>query len=131
MTRHLAIFNKREYIEAILKREKTIEGRFTKDKIVPFGVIKHGDIILLKLKGGMVLGQVEVENVLFYENLTGEIVGKLRKEYSNEIMVDDNFWTQHANARFASVIFLNNPKRYLTPLKVVKKDRRPWVVYND
>lgn len=131
MSRHLAIFNQREYIEAILKREKTIEGRLNRDKIAPFGVIKHGDTILLKIKGGMVVGQVEVENVLFYENVTGEIVGKLRKEYAKEMMVDDNFWTQHANARFASVIFLNNPKRYLTPLKITKKDRRPWVVVSD
>lgn len=100
----------------------------SKDKIAPFGVIKHGDIIMLKLKGGMVFGQVGVDNVLFYENLTGEIVGKLRKEYSSEMLVDDEFWTQHANARYATVIFLDNPKRYLAPLKVVKKDRRPWVV---
>jgi len=128
MTRHLAIFSSKEYIEAILKRTKTIEGRLSKDKIAPFGIIGHGDIILLKLKGGMVFGQVEVDNVLFYENLTGEIVGKLRKEYSGEMLVDDEFWTQHANARYATLVFLNNPKRYLAPLKVVKKDRRPWVV---
>ena len=131
MTRHLAIFSSKDYIEAILKREKTIEGRLTKDKIAPFGVIKHGDIIMLKLRGGMVFGQVEVDNVLFYENLTGEIIGKLRKEYSGEMLVDNEFWTQHANARYATVIFLDKPKRFLTPLKVAKKDRRPWVVYND
>lgn len=128
MTRHLAIFSHKDYIEAILRRTKIIEGRLSKDKIAPFGVIKHGDIIMLKLKGGMVFGQVGVDNVLFYENLTGEIVGKLRKEYSSEMLVDDEFWTQHANARYATVIFLDNPKRYLAPLKIVKKDRRPWVV---
>lgn len=125
--RHLAIFVG-EAIEKILKSEKTIEGRFTIDKISPFGKIKMGDEILLKQAGGNIYGRVEVDNVLFYDNLNGEAVGKLRREYGREMSVDDNFWREKASSRCASIIFLKKPERFLAPLKNKKKDRRSWVV---
>ena len=124
---HLAIFIG-DAIEKILKGEKTVEGRFSLDKIPPYGMIKKGDEIFLKQSGGSILGKVEVDNVLFYENLDGETIGKLRKEYNPEMCADDKFWTDKASARYASLIFLNNSQRFLAPLKNKKKDRRSWVV---
>lgn len=127
MARHVAIFVG-DYIDKILRGEKTMEGRFTQDRIAPYGAIKKGDIILLKQAGGKIAGEAEVDNVLFYENLDGEALGKLRKEYSKDLAVDDKFWAAHGKARFATLIFLRNPRRYLGPLRFSKRDRRPWVV---
>ena len=125
--KHLAIFIG-DAIEKILKGEKIIEGRFTIDKIPPYLVVSKGDIIFLKQSGEKIIGQAEVENVLFYEGLTGESIGKLRKEYSKEMCVSDIFWQEKVNSKYASIIFLTNPTRFLAPIKNKKKDRRSWVL---
>ncbi|OGD65970.1 hypothetical protein A3F08_00630 [Candidatus Berkelbacteria bacterium RIFCSPHIGHO2_12_FULL_36_9] len=125
--KHLAIFVG-DAIEKILKGEKTIEGRFNIDKILPYNKIQKGDEVLLKQSGRDIIGVIEVENVLFYENLDGEAIGKLRKEYGKELAVGDDFWRQKAKARYASLIFLKCPKRFLAPLKSQKHDRRTWVL---
>lgn len=128
--RHLAIFIG-DAIEKILKGEKTVEGRFTLDKIPPYEKIQKGDEILLKRAGGNIIGKVIVDNVLFYEKLDGEAIGKLRKEYNDEMCVDDDFWKAKARARCATLIFLKKPQRFLAPLRSQKRDRRPWVVLDN
>lgn len=128
MARHIAIMSGKELLNAVLNGDKTVEARLTQNKVVPFAAIAHNDEILFKLGGGLVYGQARVDNVLFYEGLTGEIIGKLRKQYGKEMMVGDDFWRSHSNARYASVIFLKQPRRFLTPVKIEKHDRRPWVV---
>lgn len=128
MAKHLAILWSKQILEQILSGEKTVEARLSRDRIPPFGSIAHNDTILLKEKGRKVIGQVRVDNVLYYEDLTGEMIGKLRKQFGKDMKVNDNFWQSHANARFATIIFLKNPKHYLMPIKIEKHDRRPWVV---
>lgn len=127
MSKHLAIFVG-DYIEKILKGEKTIESRLSKDKIAPYCKINKGDEILLKQSGGLIIGKVEVDNVLYYENLNPETIAKLRKEYNSEILAEEKYWSDRANCRYASLIFLIKPNRFLTPLKSKKHDRRAWVV---
>lgn len=69
MTKHLAIL-KQPYLDYILSGQKTIESRFSRLKSAPFGVIKAGDIVLLKESGGKVKGEFEVDKVLFFENMS-------------------------------------------------------------
>lgn len=127
MTKHLAIFIG-DYIEKILTGEKTIEGRFSIDKILPYGQVKKGDIIFLKQSGGMIVGEVEADNVLYYEGLNAEAIGKIRKEYNQELCAADGFWQAKANSHYVTLIFIKNPKRYLAPMRSKKHDRRAWVV---
>lgn len=127
MAKHLAVFVG-DAIEKILKGQISMEGRFTLDKIPPYGQIQKGDEVLLKPAGGLVLGKVVVDNVLFYDNLDGETIGKLRKEYAKDLGLSDEFWQKKASARYASLIFLKNPRRFLTPLRIKKRDRRPWII---
>lgn len=124
---HLAIFIGNA-IEKILRGEKTIEFRLTENKIIPYSKIKKGDEILLKESGGLIKGRAVVDNVLFFDHLDGEIIGKLRREYNEEAKTDDKFWQTKSKSRYASVIFLKNPQRFLAPLKDKKKDRRPWAI---
>lgn len=127
MSRHLAIFIG-DAIEKILKGEKTIEGRFSINKIIPYLEVKKEDEIFLKQSGGLIVGKATVDNVLYYEGLDGEAIGKLRKEYSREMQVEESFWQSKASAKYASLFFLKKPERFLAPIKDKKKDRRPWVV---
>lgn len=128
MTKHLAIYDSRELIDKVFRGEKTVEARFSKDRFPPYEKVKKGDIIFIKLSGGKVVGKVGVDNVLFYDNLDGEKIGRLRKEYGQEMGVGDDFWKRYAHAKFASIIFLKNPERYLIAMKHEKHDRRGWVV---
>lgn len=128
MSKHLAIYDSRELINKVFQGVKTIDGRFSTERTVPYEKIKKGDLILLKLSGGKILGEVRVANVLFYDHLEGERIGRLRKEYGKELAVDNDFWQRYRKAKYASIIFLTNPERYLIALKYPKHDRRGWVV---
>lgn len=92
MRRHVAIISTPFILNALLSGEKTVEARLAESKIAPFGAVGHGDQILLKLTGGLVYGQITVDNVLYYDHLDGEAIGKLRKEYGHDMMVGDEYW---------------------------------------
>lgn len=124
---HIAIFVG-DAIENIITGKKTVEGRFSYARYIPYGAIKKGDLILLKQSGGPIIGQVEVENVLYFDNLDGEKIGKLRREYGEEMVMNDLFWSDKQKSRYATIVFLTHPRRYLTPLSFHKHDRRAWVV---
>jgi len=126
MARHLAIFSKAEQIERILDGKSSVEVRLTQDRIPPYGGIAKSDTIFLKAAGGLILGEVGVDNVLFFDRLDGETLGKLRRQYGQELGLEDSFWLKPA--RFATVVFLTKPRRYVTPVKFRKHDRRPWVL---
>lgn len=125
--KHLAIFID-DYIEKIFKGEKTIEARFSQDKIAPYCLVKKGDEVYLKQSSKNIIGRFIVDNVLYYQGLTGETIGKLRKEYNNEICANDAFWQSKANAKYGTLIFISQPERFLTPIRHTKHDRRAWLV---
>ena len=127
MKRHLAIFIGNS-IEKILQGEKVVEARFSISKILPYESVMKDDEIYLKQSGGLVLGKVKVDNVLYYEGLDAESIGKLRREYQNDLLVDDKFWQEHANSKYATIVFLKDPEKFIAPLRIAKHDRRSWIV---
>lgn len=130
MTRHLAIFVG-DAIEKIFRGEKVVEGRFSENRNVPFGQVARADEIYLKQSGGPIVGQVTVDNVLYFEGLDGAIIGKLRREYGREMAVDDQFWRAKGKARFATLIFLRRARRFVVPLALKKRDRRSWLILSE
>lgn len=125
--RHIAVFIGNA-IAKILMGEKTVESRLTFNKIAPYLCVQKNDEIFLKESGGRIIGKVIVDNALFFDKLNGEKIGKIRKEYGKEIGAADDFWKNKSRSRFATIIFLKNPQRFLSPIKYKKKDRRAWVV---
>ena len=105
MARHLAIF-KGQGAEKILSGEKTIESRFARRRIPPFGVVSSGDIVYIKRSGGDIIGQFKVKRVVFFD------------------------WGEtKATARYGTLIFIGQSSRFITsPIKLKKKDSRGWVV---
>ena len=126
MATHLAVFRRNNPIDLILKGEKTVELRFSNTRHMPYQSVKRGDKIFLKPAHGKIIGQAEIENVLYYDNLTPEIIANIRREYGNESAETDDYWQKKAKSRYATLIFLRNPERFIVPLKSPKKDRRPW-----
>jgi ASC-1-like (ASCH) protein len=125
--RHLAIFIGNT-IEDILAGRKTIESRFTVNKVLPYRSVAKGDEILLKKSGGDIIGRVYVDNVLYYEDFGVKGLSEFRKMYSEDLCVDESFWEEKNRSKFVSLIFLRDPERFVATIKFKKHDRRPWVI---
>lgn len=133
MKKHLAIMSK-PTIEAILAGKKTIETRFSKHRIPPFGVVSLGDTIYMKPPGDEILGQFKVKRVFSYEGLTSTEVDKIFLEYGNQIGIgnneeDERYHQYKKESSFGTLIFITESERFITsPLKIKKSDMRGWVV---
>lgn len=118
---HLAIM-KKGYIEKILSGEKKIESRFSINRVAPYGKIAAGDKVYMQEVGKEVTAVFEVKDVLFFENLSEEQVEGIRTRYGKDICAEDDFWQLKKNARFATLIYVKEPRK-ITPFKVYKNDR--------
>lgn len=118
---HLGIFVD-PYLTYILERIKTIESRFSINRIPPFDTIKKGDIILLKRSGGPVVGLCNVSEVSFYQ-LNSTTWKTIRKQAKGLCILDENFWEAKKNASFATIMRLNHVHRII-PFQWEKQDRR-------
>lgn len=128
MKKHLAIF-KAGGGDLILNGEKTIESRFSKGKISPFGVIGSGDLVYIKPSGKDIIGQFRVKKVIFFENLDLSDLNDLKERYGKEITMDESYWKSKEKAKVATLIFIGQTERFLTaPIKFSKKDLRGWMV---
>lgn len=130
MVKHLAIF-KGEGAEKILTGKKTIESRFSRNRIAPFGVVSSGDLVYIKPSGGQIIGQFRVKKVIFIDNVDIGEIREIKKKYGGQIAVDEGYWKGKVNAKYATLIFIGNSSRFITsPIKPVKKDLRGWMVLN-
>lgn len=133
MSKHLAIMNK-QTVEAILGGLKTIETRFSKHKIPPFGAVEVGDLVYIKPPGEEIIGQFRVKKVFSFEGLTEEDISKIFAEYGKRISIgekqmDEKYQKEKSIARFGTLIFIGESERFITsPIKIKKSDMRGWVV---
>ena len=126
--KHLAIF-KGDGAEKILSGEKTIESRFSKAKLSPFGVISAGDLVYIKPSGKDIIGQFSVKKVIFYDGLEAEDLEEIKKTYNGPIGQANDYWISKKTSRYGTLIFIGNSSRFITsPIKLTKKDLRGWVV---
>jgi len=128
-SKHLAIFTP-PFIDLILEGKKTIESRFSKVRCAPFGVVKEGDIVIMKQSGGLVIGEFTVARVVTFNNLDKGLLEKIAKEYGKELCADadENFWERRKDSRYATFLYVSNLIRYEKPFPFPKKDRRGWVI---
>ncbi len=126
---HLAICT-HKIIKHLLNGEKKIETRFSKNKQMPYNRIEPGDFLLFKKTGGPIVGTAIAGKVVFFDDLSQEKVRHLKETYNERIMADDDFWACKMYSNFATFIYLDEVKR-ITPSRINKRDRRPWVIYED
>ena len=123
---HLAVFNE-PFLGFIADGTKTIESRFSKNRIAPFERIAKGDIILLKRPGEGITGVCIVDKVWFYRLLPGTIAS-IRSEFGLGICAeDDKFWDDRKEASYCTLMWVS---RYMgfESIPITKRDRRGWVV---
>jgi hypothetical protein len=128
MQKHLAIFEAGLALK-ILSGEKTIEARFSKSKIAPYGVVSMGDLVYIKPVGKDITGQFRVRKVLSWEGLEREDVREIRGRYGSNILAPEEFWESKGQSSFVTLIFIEAVVPLITsPINLAKKDLHGWVV---
>jgi len=123
---HLAIFVE-PYLEFVLEGKKTVESRFSVNRVAPYGRVGENDVIFLKRAGGPIVGVCEVTNTWFYK-LGPDSFGEIEARFGRAICpVDEDFWADRRHAEYATLMKLGRVHR-TEPLAFPKKDRRGWVV---
>lgn len=124
---HLAVLLE-PYLEFILEGSKTVESRFSKNRIAPFKLVDRGDVILLKRSAAKAIsGLCVVSNVWFYQ-LNVDSWNEIRGEFATALRAEDPlFWEQRKSAHFATLMRISHVQT-LPPIEIPKRDRRGWVV---
>lgn len=73
--KHIVILTQ-PFFDMILNGEKTIESRWSMNKIMPYKKVNIGDELLLKLTGKTVNATANVKDVKYYE-LTPQVVEEI------------------------------------------------------
>jgi ASC-1-like (ASCH) protein len=122
---HLAVLVE-PYLSFILNGSKTVESRFSVNRIPPHGRVQPGDSILLKGAGRPIVGICRAEYVWDYI-LDTDSWEEIRTRFSTPIRAQDGFWESRRDARFATLIKIADLRR-LPATPIGKRDRRGWVV---
>ncbi len=121
---HVAIFSE-PFLGYVLAGTKTVDSRFSKHRIAPYGDVVAGDMILIKQASGPVLGVCSAERVWYYE-LDRNTLVDIRYRFGALICADEEFWHSRGERAYATLILLKDV-RAIAPFSIDKKDRRGWV----
>ena len=124
---HLAILLE-PYLQYVLDGTKTVESRFSKNRIAPYNMVEPGDVVLLKkVAARSISGVCVVRKVWFYQ-LNPETWSQIRNGFSRALRADDpSFWERREMAQFATLMRIAEVHP-LPPIEVPKRDRRGWVI---
>lgn len=121
---HLGIFSE-PYLTYMLEGKKTIESRFSKNKILPYNNIKKGDIVLVKKSSGKVLAYFSVKEVLFFD-LTKTTIDDIKDKYEVPLCVSNDFWEMKKDSKYATLIMIDDLVN-LEPFSINKKGMQTWI----
>ncbi|MDD4157739.1 MAG: hypothetical protein PHY08_14340 [Candidatus Cloacimonetes bacterium] len=126
--KHIAIL-RQPFFDMILNGSKTIESRFSFNKVVPYEKVNIGDEILLKQTGKDVTAKAIVKDVEYYE-LNPKIVEEIRLKYGKVIGTDKfEDWEITKAKKYCTLIWLTGVKR-IEPIKVPKSHGAGWMCIN-
>lgn len=87
----------------MLNGQKTIESRFSKNKIAPYEKITKDDIVLVKKSGGNIVAYFTIKEVLFFD-LQDYAIKNIKAKYNKELCVEDTFWENKKDSHYATLI---------------------------
>lgn len=126
--KHIAIL-RQPFFDMVLSGEKTIESRWSANKIAPYGKIKEGDIIYLKKTGEDITATATAGKVMFYE-LTPALAEEIRVKYGKAIGTDKfSDWEPYTHKKYLTLIFLKDVKS-ISPMPAPKSHGAGWLIVN-
>lgn len=122
---HVAIMKKSwGLLPKILSGEKTIESRWYKFKVAPWGRIKRSDSVYFKNSGEPVTVRSKVLKVLSFESLTQGKVKEILREYGQRDGIRpkdlDRFYQLFKDKKYCLLIFLKETQK-IRPFDINKK----------
>ncbi len=111
----------------MLDGKKTIESRFSKNKIMPYNQITKDDIVIVKKSSGVVLGYFTIKDVLFFD-LNKTSMEEMKIKYNKQLCVDETFWISKKNSNYATLIIIDKLFK-LKPFHINKKGMQTWIVF--
>jgi hypothetical protein len=128
---HLAVFIE-PFLTKIFQGEKTVESRFSINKISPFGKICDGDIIVAKRSGGPIAGVFIAKKVRFYSDVSYTKLEEIKSTYGDKICasLDPDFWERRKKANYITMIHVGKTKATSSHI-IDKNDRCSWIVLNN
>jgi len=117
------------YLGYIVQGRKTIESRFSINRVAPYGRVAPGDVLLLKGVSSPVKAVAMVDEVLQYRVNEATLLS-IRERYADEICAPADFYRDKAAASYATLMHIVHVCE-IEPLNVEKHDRRGWVVVLD
>lgn len=121
---HIAIVDM-PTIRKIAQGVKTIESRFSKNRIKPHGLVDPDDMVLLKSSGGGIFGYFFVDHV---ETLTNFNIVDIKERYNDRITADESFWTKKTDARYASLIQCKKPVMAESGVHFKRTGMDGWII---
>lgn len=122
---HLGIFTE-PCLTYMLNGKKTIESRFSKNKIMLFEKITKDDIVLIKKSGGNIVAYFTIKEILFFD-LQKNAIEKIKAKYNKALCVDDSFWEKKKDSRYATLIKIDKLVE-LKPFSIHKKGMQTWIL---
>ncbi len=124
---HLAVLLE-PYLRFILDGSKTVESRFSKNRIPPFRSVEQGDVILLKRAAASAISGVCVVSRVWFYQLDVDSWDEIRDRFTVALRAEHpSFWEQRETAQYATLMRISEVQ-ILPPIEVPKRDRRGWVV---
>lgn len=134
MQKHLAIFSP-NVINAIISGKKTIDSRFSKNRIAPFLQVEAGDLVYVKAPGEDINAQFRVKKVLYFEAFEKEDFDQIVAMYWSKIGWNDEKdetrfkKEKKEGSRYATLIWMDEVEQFIVPpVRIRKSDNRAWVV---
>lgn len=126
-TLHLGIFTE-PYLTYMLNGKKTIESRFSKNKILPYNKISKEDIVIVKKSSGNIMAYFTIKEILFFD-LNKVSIDEIKSKYSKQLCVDENFWIIKKDSNYATLIFIDKVIE-LNPFHIDKRGMQTWIKLN-
>ena len=137
-TTHLAIFTQ-PLLDLILDGHKTIETRISKIKIPPYKVVAVGDHVIMKQSGGPIKGVFEVAKVKTFHSesyLDSKLFESICEAVGLKIFGQRDVMNMYCNtlkkkwceSKYATIMHVQNVRRYDNIIPIKKKNRQAWVV---
>ena len=98
------------YARAILDGRKTIESRFSRDRRAPWGRVRRGDRVWVKVSGGPVVADCTVRRVIQFADLTADQLADARRQWGALVVAPAAYWNQRRHKRFGVLIWLGKPR---------------------
>ena len=124
--KHIAIMRE-PFLSMILSKEKTIESRWSMNKIAPFNKAKIGDEILFKETGKNITAKAKIKDVKFIQ-LTPKIADEIKEKYGDEIVISKfKNWQERKHKNYLTLIWLKDVKQ-IDEIKAPKSHGAGWII---